>query len=705
MLPKRRIIGKSQGPKPLVPIAIGVCSMFALLCWQANAQGSITVIGAKLGEAPEPAPALSLSDDLLQSQRARSLGETLSLLPGTSHSAFGPHASRPIVRGLDRDRVRIMQAGSTLQDLSAFSSDHAVATDPILIESIEILRGPAALLYGGQASGGAINLIDRRLTRRLSDIPEGGVDGRGRIQAGDQSGDLQYGFILRSALDRLSRPKDHVLSLSEGAVVFHLDAAASKNNDLRTPPFSLRRDDLLTGPFTRIRNSASEQNTTGMGVGWVDRKGHAGLAIDRVTKQYGVTVEEATTIDMQRQSERLEIARDLGGIYDLKALLHYTKSSYRHDEKEEGEVTRFKLDGHDWRSELHFGRKQSLSGVIGIEASHQDFSAIDAEGAFAFVPPNQMRRQAIYGLQRIPFGASEWQFAARLERVRLRSDSHIQTPLDFKPFALSLSYGTKIAQGLSLQASLSNVQRAPAPYELFADGMHHAAGTYERGDSSLGNERGILGDLSLAYQNEDRQLKLSVYQSQFSRYIGLKRDSSLDTTHDDEDGKTVPGYRYVSYAALLQGLEFSGSQRLRLSGSELRPSFQFDILRGVERDTGLNLPRIPPRRAVLSAAWSGEGVIGKRWLIRPEWVLQAAAKPSTEDEISGAARAPAYQLVNLYAQILWRLEAAMLRESILYLQAKNLTNQLAYHATALPNIRDLAPVPGRNLKLGWMIRF
>ena len=696
---KRKVAFSNQAFWVLVLIQI------ASMGFGVRAQGSITVVGAKYGEPLEASPAVSLSAERLEAQRSQNLGETLSLLPGMSHSAFGPHASRPVVRGLDRDRVRIMQAGSTISDLSSFSSDHAVAIDPMLIESVEILRGPSALLYGGQASGAAINLIDKRLTRRLTDSPEAGFEGVARLQADDQSGGRQYGVIMRSAINSHPEQSNRLSKPDEGAWILHLDASSSKNEAIRTPSFTVLRDGGTAKTMTRIQNSAAEQSTAGLGFGWVDRNGHVGLVVDRVEKNYGVTVEEATTIEMERQTERFEAVRKFSSLGGIKVLLNYARTSYRHDEKEDGEVTRFKVKSQEFRSELHYGRAQSPSGLIGIESSDQQFSAVDDKGQFAFVPPNQTARHAVFWLQRLPVGLSEWQFAARQEKVRVEPETQLQEARKFQPLALSLSYSASVTKSLRFQASLSKTERAPTSYELLADGIHHAAGTYEKGDIGLGHEKGILGDLSLHYESAVRNARISVFQNRYLSYIGLKRDSSLDTEHDDEAGEILPGYRYASYAARLQGLEFSGSQVFRLTSSELRPSIQFDLLRGVDMDTGLNLPRMAPRRWVLSAAWSGELVSGHRWLIRPEWVIHASAKRSIEDEISGASSAPANQLFHLYAQLFRRFDSGLVRESVFYLQAKNLTNQLAYYATALPNIRDLAPYPGRTIKLGWILRF
>jgi len=698
-----------------------------------HAQESVTVVGARLGAKPDDGPLLRIEGTELDAKRGSTLGETLSLLPGVQHSAFGPNSSRPTIRGLDQDRVKVLQGGGGMQDLSSFSADHAVAVDMLLIDRIEVLRGPAALLYGGNAMGGVVNLVDRRIVRGASDL----ASSRVLLQAGNVANDRQAGAVLAGPLGpRPGGAGSSGSSRAAGQLFGHVDVSGYRAGDTRTPAFTLvdHHSAEVSGPFRRIRNSDSDQRSAGAGLSWVGSGGYLGAAIDEIRKDYGVTAEEATRIEMQRRRSRLEGERVIGGSHELKLGLRLGQTNYRHDELEDGEVTRFRNRSNDWRTELSFGRAGRYSGVVGLDGERQRFSALEPDGASAFVPPNQTRKTAAFLLQRVPLGSTELQLAARQEEVRVSSeafrtngptggDANRPDTRSFSPRSLSVSWGAPLTQGLSVLGSLSRAERAPSAFELLADGIHHAAGTFEKGDPSLPLEKGDLADLSLNYRQGEQQLRFSVYQSKFKRYISLVRDPSLDTEHDHHhddaasapDGAAaeehaheealVPGYRYTALRARFRGMELSWTTRLRLGNSTLRPLVQFDLTRGINSETGQALARIAPRRLVLAAGWTGQTSGGHEWLLRPEIVLAAAGRQTQEDLDSESEPAPSYQLLNLYAVFDARGLKGLGKGISFYARARNLTNELAYNATALPNIRALSPLAGRSLQLGMQLRF
>jgi iron complex outermembrane receptor protein len=697
-----------------------------------HAQESVTVVGARLGAKPDDGPLLRIEGTDLDANRGSTLGETLSLLPGVQHSAFGPNSSRPTIRGLDQDRVKVLQGGGGMQDLSSFSADHAVAVDTLLIDRIEVLRGPAALLYGGNAMGGVINLVDRRIVRGASNL----ASSRLLLQGGNVANDRQAGAVLAGPLGPGhggGAPSGS--SHATGQLFGHVDVSGYRAGDTRTPAFTLvdHHSGEVSGPFRRIRNSDSDQRSAGAGLSWVGSAGFIGAAIDEIRKDYGVTAEEATRIEMQRRRSRLEGERVIGGSQNFKIGFRLGQTNYRHDELEDGEVTRFSNRSSDWRTELSFGRAGQYSGVVGLEGERQRFSALEPDGAFAFVSPNQTRKTAAFLLQRLPLGSTELQLAVRQEEVRVSSEAFktsglaggVTSGLDtrsFSPRSLSVSFGAPLAQGLSALGSLSRAERAPSAFELLADGIHHAAGTFEKGDPSLRLEKGDLADLTLNYRQGDQHVRISVYQSKFKRYISLVRDPSLDAEHDQdhEDASAprgtateehaheealVPGYRYTALRARFRGMELSWTTRLRMGNTTLRPLVQFDLTRGVNSETGEAFARIAPRRLILAAGWTGQTSVGHAWLLRPEIVLAAAGRQTEEDRDSDSVPAPSYQLLNLYAAFEAQGLKGLGKGMSFYARARNLTNALAYNATALPNIRALSPLAGRSLQLGVQLRF
>ena len=305
------------------------------------------------------APVSVLRGDELAKKQSSTLGETLNHLPGISSTNFGPNSSRPVIRGLDGDRVRIMNNGGASLDVSSLSADHAVAIDPLLVEQIEVVRGPAALQYGGSAIGGAVNIIDNRIPRS----PINGVDGRAEFRAGGPE---------------MERAGAALLNTGNGKFAIHADAAYRKTDNLRIPGNVLRSDAIKEG--SKLLNSNSDQQSGSVGASLTSEHGYAGLSLDTYRNDYGTSLFEnnsPTRIKMQQDrvtfaSERRNLDGNLGFISSLHGSISHT--DYKHDELAGSAiVATFKNKG--W--EGHFGGTLvpintafgQLKGAWGIQAS------------------------------------------------------------------------------------------------------------------------------------------------------------------------------------------------------------------------------------------------------------------------------------------------------------------------------------------------
>jgi iron complex outermembrane recepter protein len=262
-------------PHPLTPLAACLALALALPgpCLAQStaspaASGTVIVTGNPLGRDSLAQPINSLSGDGLMLRRGATLGDTLDSLPGAAGSGFGPNSSRPVIRGLDGDRVRLLDNGGGTIDASNLSFDHAVAQDPLVAERIELLRGPAALLFGGNATGGVVNSIDNRIPRS----PMSGLSGRAELRLGGAARERGGAVVVDGG---------------QGGFAWHADAFRRRTADLQVPRHQPQEAGEPLAHATRVRNSAASAEGGAVGAGLATADGHLGLALDTYRNDYG----------------------------------------------------------------------------------------------------------------------------------------------------------------------------------------------------------------------------------------------------------------------------------------------------------------------------------------------------------------------------------------------------------------------------------
>lgn len=314
---------------------------------------AVVVTGNPLHSAQIAAPSNVLAGDGLVLRRGSTLGETLDGLPGLSSSYFGPNANRPMIRGQDGDRIRILSNSGVPLDVSSLSDDHAVPIDPLVIERVEVLRGPAALLYGGGAIGGVVNAIDNR-------IPKAAIDGVG------DAAELRYGGPATE------RGAGALVETGGNGLAVHADAFWRKTNDMTVPRYLRPTEGVGLVPQTRILNSSSKSYGGAVGGSMVWDKGYFGASVDTFHSDYGTVAEENVTIDMYLN--KLTFAgevRDLDGLVSAVSG-QWLVSDYQHEEIEDGAVaTTFKNKGSDVRLQAEHRKFEvgggKLAGVFGCK--------------------------------------------------------------------------------------------------------------------------------------------------------------------------------------------------------------------------------------------------------------------------------------------------------------------------------------------------
>ena len=678
-----------------------VCLSSSALAQQGTSTPSlkeVTVTGNPLGATELIAPAAQYSGTGLLLRSKSTLGETLNGTPGVSSSYFGPNASRPIIRGLDGDRIRILSNSGASLDVSSLSYDHAVAADPISIERIEVLRGPGALLYGGNAMGGVVNVIDNRIPRE----PLQGVNGK--VDVGLASANREKGGAV------LVEGGNHRIGL-------HADVSSRNTQDVRVPVSLACTQSGVTRFAHRICNSASEVRGGALGGSMFFDQGYLGASVSTYSNDYGAVAQDEVTIGMKSDRYALEgELRNLGGLLQsVKGQLSHT--DYRHTEFEAGATgTVFKNKGSDFRLEARHAKFGTLEGVIGLQA---DTSRFSADGAEAFAPYSRTRQSALFAYEELGTAWGRLSFGARTERVEVDSQGNPLVPRfapagrSFSPSSAALGALWKLAPAWQLTSNLAHSQRAPKDYELFANGAHVATAAYEVGNPNLAKERSTHLDVGLQWKSGSNSAKVNAFTSRFSNYIslestGLARDEEGNGAGlgvaDCGDGTSVesgcsagllPEFAYRQVRARFSGLEAGGTVRLLDAAATVDLELRGDLVRASNAGSGQPLPRIAPVRlgATLIAS---QGPWGARL------GLDHAAK---QDRVPAGERAtPAYTLWT--AAITYRAKAAG-ANLLWYARLDNAADKLAYSATSIltQTAPGKAPLPGRSLKLGLQASF
>jgi iron complex outermembrane receptor protein len=693
-------------------ISRALCAAATLSCGLASAQTApptpatapslkeVTVTGNPLGATDLIAPAAQYSGAGLLLRSKTTLGETLDGTPGVSSTYFGPNASRPIIRGLDGDRIRILGNGGATLDASSLSYDHAVTSDPISIERVEVLRGPGALLYGGSAVGGVVNVIDNRIPREPLFDEKGGVSGKVDLGLATGNREKSSGVLLEGGNNRYALHVD-VFNRDTGDVKVPTDLACSKGG--------------VNTITNRICNSDSKVRGGAAGGSMFFDHGYLGASVSTYRSNYGTVAEDDVTIDMKSNRAALEgEVRNLGGfIQSVKGQLSHT--DYEHTEFEgPNPGTVFKNKGSDFRLEARHARIGNLDGVIGFQAENNKFSA---DGAEAFAPYSKTSQNALFAYEEYATSWGKLSFGGRLESVKVES---LGNPLvarfapltrDFTPHSYALGALWNAAPGWQVTSNLAYTERAPKDYELFAQGPHLATKAWETGDATLGKEKSTSLDVGAAWKSGANSFSANAYVHRFKNYIGLlatgntygQEDGALNPADLDGDGVDdanpdnglLPEFAYTGVRARFVGLEASGNIRLIEGASSLDLALRGDLVRATNLSNGQPLPRIAPARVGASLIWASG-----------PWGSSIGFDHSmAQNRVAAGQRAtPAYTLWNLAAT--YRMKAGV-SNILWYAKVDNLTNQLAYSAasvlttTAFPK----APLPGRSLKVGMQLAF
>lgn len=620
------------------------------------------------------------------------IGDLLAGMPGLRSTAYGPGASRPVIRGLAGPRVLLLQNGVGMVDASSLSPDHAVPSEAGQASRIEVLRGPSTLAYGGSGIGGVVNVMDDRIpSKRAQD----GIDGRGALSW--------------SSVDN-GRAASGAAQMNAGGFVLAIDGASRRSGDYATPvpPVSDRlaaAAGLTPTTDTRQRNVSVEADSWGIGASRVaDSGAFLGLSVKRTDTGYGVPYVQA------EEEEHPEIIRlhmkqtrwDLRGEAPFEeGLLEKVRISVGHADYEHAEVevesgevgTRFLSSGTEGRLEFVLRGAENRRSAFGVQGLTRSFEALGDE---AFIPAVEINEVGAFTLQRFEFGEFGLDAGLRIDARELRADLEgrptsspgVDVGLDwgatpdtraFTNVSASAGLFWRPTAPLFLALTLSHSSRAPTEFELFADGPHGGTSTWELGDPTLDSERALSLEATLRWVDEGSRIEAHAWAA---RYDGFIEELPTGETWDD-----LPVFHYRQSDADFVGLEVEAEQDLISNETGiLSARIAGDMVRG---DTGFGAPpRIPAYGVTGELAWTSAAIDAA---IEVRHVGDQTRTAPFELETDG------YTALN--ASLAWR--PVPNAPVTLSLRGRNLTDaEIREHVSFL---KDIAPAPGRSLSaaLSW----
>ena len=633
-----------------------------------------------------------ISGETLTRELRPTIGETLARQPGVSSTSFGPNASRPILRGFQGDRVRILTDGIGSFDVSSTSADHAVVINPLTSDRIEVLRGPSALLFGSSAVGGVVNVIDSRIPRRVPDEPVH-IDALGTY--GTAANERSLGGAAETAI--------------AGKLVLHVDGTWTKTGDLDTGGHILTpelRAQAAANPDPEIAeladlkgklpNSAARTWEVAGGAALITDTGNFGVSVNRYDSLYGVPIRYSLDPDVEAEAVRLDVKQTRvdfrgevqtgGGFLDsIKVRGGY--ADYQHSEIEDtGEVgTTFYSQGWEGRLELVQREREGWRGAIGGQLLIRDLNVVGEE---KFLPKNETQQYGLFTLQEFDFGPVKVEAGGRYEHsiVNAQADADLGNPRYSRTFdavSASVGAGVEVVQGWRVGLNLSRSERAPSAEELFANGPHAGTQAFEVGNPDFSKEKSWGLEGTLRGKGEGYSVSASVFHSWFDDYIYETQTGEIE---DD-----LPVFQYAQADARYYGFEVEGSATLaRIGETSIVADALADYVRATIKHGG-PVPRIPPLRLLGGLEAQAENITGR---VEVEWADDQKRVTDFETPTDG------YTMVN--ASLSFKPFGDANSTSIT-LSANNIFDVVARrHASFL---KDYAPLAGRDFRITTRINF
>lgn len=620
------------------------------------------------------APASVLHGDELRNKLGNSLGDTLSHELGVSASAFGAGASRPIIRGMEGPRVKILQNGMSIMDASSLSNDHAVGGEASTARQIEILRGPAALLYGSGAIGGVVNIVNDRIPTVLNQKPTGEAE-------------VRFGSVDQTKNTSFS------VDGATGNIGLHVDANLRDANDYNIPDHATLNDP--NSASGHLPNSFTRSNSVGFGAASIHDWGHIGASIGVDDDRYGIPTAEMSYITLKQTRLDLDaLVKNpfdamFGGIFEtFRFKLGHTDYQHTEHQQDGTPTTDFKNRALESRWELTHRPLAGWRGTFGLQTENSSFSALASDGSGPeTVPVTDTDTIAGFLVEQRDFGPLRISAGSRIESVQRKPQSDLQQR-DFSLASYSLGGLWSFTQGYGLGLTASVAQRAPAIEELYSNGPHESTATYDVGDADLDKEISRNLELSLQKTSGTIRWRANLFHNRVKNYIYGRTDGAQvneDGVIDAVAANNEFLQRFWSQGeATIRGAEAEISYNLHGQGMSWR-GFA-DTSRGTLRNAG-NLPLQPSTRV------GGElGYRAGRW--RSGLSVLHAQK---QDRLASFEKFVTPSYTQLDANFSYTQPSRTMPVTW-FVIVKNLLNDDIRLSTSV--LREDAPLPGRNLIVG-----
>ena len=667
-------------------LAVASVSVFASENEQATTLDTIRIKAHPLEQTSKDfAVADTVVDQKRLAQGAVTIGEALSGETGISSNQFGAGSSRPVIRGQDGPRIKILQNSSENIDVSTLSPDHAVTVDPALAKQVEVIRGPSTLLFGAGTVGGLVNVTDSKLPTAM---PEKGYEGNATLR-------------YNTGSDEKLATAGVTLGLGD-QVALRVEGLKREANDYIAPDYVHEGE-----KERRVDNTFAKGQTVNVGLSWIYDRGFTGISYSNRQDQYGLpghsheyeschlhglslhcgehdhdedehddhdhdhAHEAGPWIDLksERYDVRTELDDPFAGFKKLRAQASYT--DYQHDEIEEDTIaTRFKNKGYDGRLELVHNPLGAWEGVIGTQYGQQK---LELTGEEAFLAPNTTKKWSVFALEHAQLNDVHVELAARVDQQKIDIDDSSKKDFDGSAFSVSGAANWEFAPNYKLSLVTSHQERLPLAQELYADGGHFATNTYELGNDQLSKEKSNNVELGFHYDDNTFDYHVHVYHNWFDDYIYAQ---TLDRYKD---------FRLVQYAQ--DKAKFYGAEAE--AGYQISPIYKLsvfgDYVRGkIDND---NAPRVPAGRlgtklnADFDDHWSGSAEYYH--------VFQQDKIAAYETD------SQSYNMLNL--GVAYSGNYSNVSDYRVFLNANNLLDDQVYqHASFLSTI----PQVGRNFSVG-----
>ncbi len=668
---------------------------FALRITSLKEQVTVTASGVEQSTFDSFQSVSTVSADVISQRASTSIGEVLDGEPGVAKRSFGSGSARPVIRGFDGDRVLVAQDGVRTGSLGSQSGDHGEPVDPLGVERIEVVKGPATLLYGSNAIGGVVNAISNH-----ENTAHDGFRGYGTLLGGTAnrqfgtSGGLEYGY-------------KNFMAWGNGTF--------QNTQDYNTP-------------LGKIENSASRSKSGSFGSGYFADKGFFSATFSMDRRRYGIPYaglfdshghdeeedhdhdhddhedeifvpnpwqlppvpEDDVDISMRSYNIRLS-----GGFRNFDSFVtsgtfSFNFNKYRHQELEihdgQEEIgTVFYNQTASYRGVFEQRKFENLTGRFGFEGFNRDYEVVGEEQLINGKVKQNMF--SAFGLEELRFGRVSFQLGGRVENNRYNPTNSSLASRSFTGFSGAAGVRIGLWENGAFVANYSNSYRAPALEELYNNGLHIGSMTYEIGNQNLRRERANGIDVGLRHQTNKIRFEANFYSYSIKDFVYLAFvDEDGDGVIDREDGLPVADY-------------FQGNSRY--SGAEVNFDAKInnyfgvfagaDIVRAKLTSNDLNLPRIPPARLR-----AGIDFNYKSLNVRPEGVFV-----SKQDRLH-----PLETVTNGYG--LFNVNASYMLTSshfahIFGVGAYNLTDKL--YRSHLSFIKDYVPEMGRGVRFSYTVRF